>query len=231
MACFCRFIHGNTSRDKRIQMRLKLLENCPDTGFRLRNTMPGYIEDKLVFCAAFSELYLVNVYFADIEQTLRQPGARYTLFLRHQDHQFELVVSQNMRRADGQLFQLRHCTGDTAKVVANFEPAGEHHLHQLRFIPEKDNQQYVVFPAHGYKLDIPEGLFLYVFVDGNPVTCARWDADTNPYFFVPVGGKWVEISILMAESKTRAQQYLCMELSWKDATTLDTKDGRLGGPK
>lgn len=230
MRCFCQFLHGNTVRSKRIEMRHTLLQHCPDMAFRWRNRLPGYVEDHIVFCAAFAQLYRVDVCLIGLDQILTQPGARYTLCLRHTNCHFELI-QQNMERPQGQLFQLRHCTEGEARVVANFKPVGNHHLYQVRLIPPADKQQYVVFPSHGYKLEIPEGLFLYVFVDGEPVTCTSWDADVNPYFFVPLGGKWVEISILMAESRTRAQQYLCMELSWKDAIMLDTLDGPLAGPK
>lgn len=230
MACFCFFLWGHETRLKRIEMRYQLLSLCQDYAFCLRNSQTGYVEDKMVFCALFSELYRVNVCLADDE--IKCPGARYTMQLRHYNNQFHLLAPQKMHRADRDLFELRHCIKGQSTVVGTFKPTGNYHLHQLQLIPPGENQQYVVFPARGYKLEIPEGLFLYVFVNGKVVTCVAWDADVHPYFFVRHGGKRTEISILMAESKSRAEQYLCMELvQWKDAITLDTRDGHLDGHK
>lgn len=233
MACFCYFLGNDNTRLNRISMRREILSHCQDAAFCLRNSQPGYVEDKLVFCNIFSQLHHVDVCLVGEDTVLSRSGTRYSMHLQCNGNGFELLAPQKMDRTDRDLFQLRHCVdGEKNVVVGTFEPAGNHHLHKLNLIPPAENQQYVVFPVHGYKLDIPKGLFLYVFVNGRVVTCVAWDADVHPYFFVRHGGKHTEISILMAESKSRAEQYLCMEqIQWKDAITLGTLDGHLDGPK
>lgn len=220
MGCFASFLWHSEARSGRMWIRHKLVAYLVEQGhvdhqFALRNNRENYIEDKVLFCDAFARVFQVNVNLCG-EQYFNVQSC-YTIHLRHADCQFHLVVpaARPRRNMNQILYDLRLCTEGRCDVVGQFEPRGDHQMHVLRLIPRHANQIYGVHPhaqSDEVLVQVPPEQTLYVFLDGTCISSLRHGDDVHPRFIIPQHGKHVELVILMARTKSLAQQYMQMEL-------------------
>lgn len=223
MACFCRFLGNPETRDWRMKVRTRIIDylskdaKLVDNRFVVRNSRENYVEDKYLFCKAFSECFGVNVNLLG-EGALFDVQSIYTIHLRHTPElKFRLVIpAVRPKRFDTQMmYDLRLCENNTCHTIGSFKPHGEHQLHLFRFIPSQPNKMYTIHPHRSVGqciVNVPEGKTLFVYLDGRCVSVLRNGDDVHPYFFIHHHGKHVELAILIAETKKKADQYIHMEI-------------------
>lgn len=215
MACFCRILFGNENREWRLWVRRQLLSMvADDVQFVIQHQRENCVYDKHRLCQLFSQRFHINVELPD-EGVQFNVGSPYTLYLRHQDSvKFVQLVSLNgIVRNMQQLYDLRKINKDGTKcrVVGTFYSAGPNR-HSLTVNNVNQERIYVIHPKAGtdYRVLVPEGKHLYVFVEEDCVACVGPGDPVNPHFYI--GQNHVILSIIVAESITRAKQYLTTEL-------------------
>lgn len=223
MACFCRFLGNPETKDERMRVRMHIVKylskevQLVDGRFVVRNSRENYVEDKYLFCKGFSECFGINVNLLG-EDAFFDVGSVYTIYLRHTPElKFRLVLpAARPKRPDNEMmYDLRVCEENTCHTVGSFSPHGDHQLHQLRFIPSKPDKMYTIHPHRSmgqYIVNVPVGKTMFIYLDGKCVSTLRNGDDVHPYFFIHQHGKHVELAILIAETKKKADQYMHMEI-------------------
>lgn len=226
MSCFCRFLLGRDRREDRLWMRREILQMEPNPldEFVVRNSRENYIDDKYRICRLFSLRFGVNVQFPD-EDIVIDCHSPYTIYLRHKNLKFRLLLGMEGRsQTVYQLYDLRlRVSADLCPVVGTFHSLGAGQLQVCTLDAWESGKMYTIHPKRGtdYRMLVPNG-YLYVYCNDECVACTSGSDPIFPYFYIPAQKEnRLQISIIVAENKSKADQYYQTEVhgQWKDVIT------------